>query len=298
MITCNLMGGLGNQIFQIFATISYAFKVKEQFRFLNVQTLGDGYTTLRYTFWDSFFKNFKPLLLNHDQFPNNMNIIKERSFKYNELPVNNTNINNTNVNNTNINNTNINIILSGYFQSYKYFKPYYKTICNLIGLEKMKDELLFKCGLKPETFKNLISLHFRIGDYVKASHCHPILTSNYYKNCLNYYKSLYPENNYIILYFCEDDDIETVTNSINELKVLFPEYVFLRGDNTLVDWEQMLLMSLCRHNIIANSTFSWWGAYFNSNEDKIVCYPSVWFGKIVNNDTSDLCPDSWIKISV
>ena len=53
-------------------------------------------------------------------------------------------------------------------------------------------------------------------------------------------------------------------------------------------------MSLCSHNIIDNISFSWWGAYFNGNKDKIVCYPSVWFGpKLANKDTSDLCPDSW-----
>ena len=60
------------------------------------------------------------------------------------------------------------------------------------------------------------------------------------------------------------------------------------------DWEEMLAMSLCNHNIIANSTFSWWGAYFNSNEDKIVCYPSVWFGpELKNNNTVDLFPEEW-----
>ena len=57
----------------------------------------------------------------------------------------------------------------------------------------------------------------------------------------------------------------------------------------------MLYMSLCRHNIIANSSFSWWGAYFNSNKEKIVCYPSVWFGN--NMDTRDLCPETWIKMN-
>jgi hypothetical protein len=85
---------------------------------------------------------------------------------------------------------------------------------------------------------------------------------------------------------------------INKLQTDFPEYVFIRGQNTLADWEQLLLMSCCQHNIIANSSFSWWAAYFNLNTEKIVCYPSVWFGPNANLDTKDLCPDKWVKINI
>jgi hypothetical protein len=103
---------------------------------------------------------------------------------------------------------------------------------------------------------------------------------------------------YNILYFCENDDIDDVMLTVNKLENEFPEYTFIRADNTLEDWEQMLFMSCCHHNIIANSSFSWWGAYFNTQTDKIVCYPSVWFGEIANNNTKDLCPTDWNKINV
>ena len=78
----------------------------------------------------------------------------------------------------------------------------------------------------------------------------------------------------------------------------FPKHTFIRGKNILEDWEQMLLMSCCHHNIIANSSFSWWSAYFNFHPDKTVCYPSVWFSDSANIDTRDLCPSSWNKISI
>ena len=100
------------------------------------------------------------------------------------------------------------------------------------------------------------------------------------------------------MFFCEDADLDEVTVTISKLIHIFQDFTFRRVDNALEDWEQIILMSCCHHNIIANSSFSWWGAYFNSSVDKIVCFPSVWFGSVANNDTVDLCPSEWIKIAV
>ena len=287
MITCNLMGGLGNQLFQIFATMSYAIDCKQPFKFLNVHKLGGGSTTIRYTFWDTLFYNLKPFLIK--EIPLNIEVIREKGFSYNALKI--------------CESSNKDIMLYGYFQSYKYFQDNYNMIIRLIGLETKKETLKKKLNLTNEYLKNTISIHFRIGDYKKIQQYHPLTTYEYYERALTYIQEINAINtqnttNFHIFYFCEDDDHEDVLKIINRLTRIFTDYSFTRGDNKLTDWEQMLFMSCCHHNIIANSSFSWWGAYFNSNKDKIVCYPSVWFGEIAGNDVKDLCPIYWRKINV
>ena len=101
-----------------------------------------------------------------------------------------------------------------------------------------------------------------------------------------------------VLYFCENDDIDDVMVTINKLKNKFSSFNFMRADNNLKDWQQLILMSLCHHNIIANSSFSWWAAYLNNWNDKIVCYPSIWFGTALTHNTIDLCPLEWTKINL
>lgn len=284
MITCNLMGGLGNQIFQIFATISCAINHRMQFKFLNVESLGGGFTTIRYTFWDKFFYKLKPFLIdNINIYPTN--VIREKDFTFNKLIIDE-------------NQYKEDIMLSGYFQSYKYFQENYQLICRLIGLQQMKDDLLLKVNLNDDLLQNTISMHFRIGDYKKLQHVHPVMTKDYYFRALNYIKSLDSTTNYTVLYFCEDDDIDDVIQTINYLKDKFIDYDFIRGKKELEDWEQMLLMSCCHHNIIANSSFSWWGAYLNSHKNKIVCYPSIWFGPSAPHNTNDLCPSEWFEVNI
>ena len=137
-------------------------------------------------------------------------------------------------------------------------------------------------------------MHFRIGDYKKCPNVYYIMKYEYYKNALLLIDSI--DNNGAnknVLYFCEEQDILEVNQIIDKLKQDFPKLSFTRASNEISDWEQMMIMSCCKNNIIANSTFSWWAALFNTNINKIVCYPETWIKKL---DTSDLFLPEWKKI--
>ena len=277
MMTCNLCGGLGNQLFQIFTTISYAIKSKNKFYFLDSETSPS--ITKRYTFWNSLLYKLKPFLV--EAVVQDSKIVKQPDFTFNEIEISELMDNN-------------NICLEGYFQSYKYFQSHYDTIYKMLDIDKQKKTILQLSNLE-----NTISLHFRLGDYKALQWCHPIMTYEYYK------KSIYciqDKDTTVrnVFFFCEEEDIETVMVTINLLINDFPGLFFTRASNYLTDWEQMLLMSCCSHNIIANSSFSWWGAYFNSNPNKIVCYPATWFGPTIpeGTKTQDMCPMEWNKVEV
>ena len=285
MITCNLMGGLGNQLFQIFAVISYAIKRNQDFQFINREKLGEHTNTIRYTYWHSFLSKLKNCLFN--EYPEFNFVFREEGYRYKVIP-------------SHLTHPNTDTMIFGYFQSYKYFQQNYKLICLILDIFEKRELVLQECVnknlIKIENLEKTISLHFRIGDYAKAPLCHPLMSYDYYKNSLSYILNnidYFPR----VLYFCEDQDFEIVNNIILKLKHDYPQIIFDRASNQLEDWKQLLLMSSCKHNIIANSTFSWWGAYFNSYEEKIVCYPSTWFGPaMTNHDTSDLFPPEWIQI--
>jgi len=291
MITCKLQGGLGNQLFQIFATISHSLKTGQSFFFLNQKQLGNGEngSTIRYTYWKTFLSSLTPCLKNIEQIPQQTVIVKESGFHFQEILT------------TNFAST----MLVGYFQSPKYFQKHYKFICRLIKLDIKKQ--IIKENLKSLiNFDKTISVHFRLGDYKNLSQIHPILPYTYYKNALAQIVS--EERDFIpeymsktVLYFCEDGDLETVNVTIEQLKTEYSnlnyKIDFIRAPSILEDWEQLIAMSLCRHNIIANSSFSWWGAYFNDSVSKIVCYPEQWFGLSVSHNTSDLFPDDWTVIA-
>ena len=276
MITCNLMGGLGNQLFQIFATISCAIDNKASFVFIDTDLLKIG-TTVRPTYWNSFLKNLKRFT--RKVFPRLTYIKEKTEFKYNDFEINKY--------------QGQDICLYGYFQSYKYFIKNYEFICSIINVKREKELLVSKTEFSIDFLSKATSIHFRLGDYKNLQHVYPLLTVEYYTNALSLLKTkgIYLEE---VLYFCEEPDLLDVIEIINELKTMFPEINFLRASNKLDDWEQMLLMSCCRNNIIANSTFSWWGAFFNTTYNKNICYPAKWIH--THHDVSELFLPEWNRI--
>jgi hypothetical protein len=289
MLTCKIQGGLGNQLFQIFTTLAMALRFNKPFFFLNNYQLGNGEngSTIRYTYWETFLSSLKPFLKNLKQIPE-LTIIKENSFKYENIEQNIYLQLSKKINNG--------IVLVGYFQSPLYFEKYKNMICKLIKLEEKKIAVKNKIQLQDDFLRCAISLHFRLGDYKKLQDFHPILSEKYYINCISYILSKQTNKNLKVLYFCEDEDFDEVEKTIKNLEIIFPLLNFTRCISILEDWEQLLLMSMCSNNIIANSTFSWWSAYLNNNPEKIVCYPDQWFGPRAGHDTSDLFPKDWIKI--
>jgi hypothetical protein len=276
-VTSKISGGLGNQLFQIFTVLNYSIKYNKTAIFRNIKELPCPGSTTRYTYWDSFLINLSHLLTNN--IPNSL-IYKERNHNYTPIPHHDQNIE-----------------LEGFFQCYKYFEENIDKIYEMVQLENIKNTIKNKYIHYFNSSNYKISMHFRLGDYKRLQDYHPIQPYAYYETAIKEILNLLQSNIYIdILYFCEKEDNDIVKNTIIKLQEVFPTINFIKIDDDIVDWEQMIIMSLCNSNIIANSSFSWWGAYLNNNKGKLITYPSLWFGKLLTKNVSNMFPLEWIKI--
>lgn len=181
-----------------------------------------------------------------------------------------------------------NCYLSGVWQSEKYFKDSESIIRKELTL---KDPLTTEARdwIQKMAESDSVSIHIRRGDYVnslKTNQFHGICSLEYYHNAIK----LISQKITSPVFFIFSDDIDWVKDNLN---IIYP--VFYVSGEMLPDHEELMIMSKCKHNIIANSSFSWWGAWLNENKTKIVIAPKKWFNtKTV--DTVDLIPSSWIKI--
>ena len=157
----------------------------------------------------------------------------------------------------------------------------------LFRFPKIKDKLLQKY-LNLIKNKNSVAIHIRRGDYLnnpKVRYVHGILKEDYYKKSISYLKKRVKNP----FFFIFSDDVELVKKTFfffNKEK-----FIFIDAKSSI---NALHLMSNCKHFIIANSTFSWWGAWLSKNKHKIICAPKKWLRAKIS--TPDIIPDSWVKI--
>ena len=177
--------------------------------------------------------------------------------------------------------------LSGYWQSEKYFRSFFSEI---------RRDFLFKQPLEGRNVEvakqisevNAISMHIRRGDYVNspvANQTHGVCTPNYYHEAISHLLERVVKPHIFIF----SDDIPWARKN---LKIDAP-CSFVDHNCGLESFNDMRLMSMCDHHIIANSSFSWWGAWLNQSETKIVVAPQEWFA--VDKNVSDLIPVNWVR---
>lgn len=185
------------------------------------------------------------------------------------------------------------VYVRGFFQSYKYFKGYEKLIREWFAFPIDSLDTLNKELIVTIENTNAIAIHIRRSDYVNDA-----TTQQYHGNCsLEYYLkaiSLLTASEKEFRLFFFSDDSEWVKEQFGDLP-----YAKQFVDHNMAEnsWKDMLLMSLCQHNIIANSSFSWWAAWLNANPNKKVIAPQKWFAKSeAEMNTSDLTPSEWIRL--
>lgn len=178
--------------------------------------------------------------------------------------------------------------IDGFFQTSFYADSIRKDLLIELSFPKVEDKGMHKY-LKIITEKNAVAVHIRRGDYLIGENKNifgGICTDSYYSKAFEFIRK--KEENPFFVFF--SDEIEYVKENYLMDNAI---YVDSREFELYKDWYDMYLMSKCKHNIIANSTFSWWGAWLNTNPKKVVVAPSKWINAEI---FVDLCPKKWIRI--
>ena len=255
------MGGLGNILFPL--AYCYDLSIERDLELvISYDHIGYVHTKAE-EYKKSFLKGFKTIT---PEDLKSFHIIKESDFTFsnNLLPLGK------------------DFFLHGYFQSEKYFKRNRKKVIDLVtsdvlNYSKAKDRYSKLVNQNQTT----TSIHIRRGNYLSLKEYHVSLTPDYY------YKAIEKVNPDKVLVFSDD---------LNFCKETFSgaEFIFINPEKDIQD---LYLMSMCDNNIIANSTFSWWGAWINQKEERKVIAPTKWFGpKNSNIETKDVIPEEWIKV--
>jgi hypothetical protein len=287
MIVTKLIGGLGNQMFQYAAGKALAEKHKSNLLLdLNAYDLepNNSYTTRKFEL-DVFNVTYKRAddsdisyflkdtgklkRLFARMFPSKQEkmVLNEIGHLYYE----------------DFMNCPANTYLNGFWQCEKYFLSVREILMKEFSMKAAVPENIQQYKAKIENC-NSVSLHVRRGDYVNlkaAIEFHGTCSLDYYENAFDFISS----DNDKLNVFVFSDDINWCKENIKLGNPIFVE------QNNGAEWD-LFLMSKCKHNIIANSSFSWWGAWLNDNPSKIVTLPPFWF-KNVRTESTGIAPFAW-----
>ena len=287
MVIVKIIGGLGNQMFQYAyakALEQKGYEVKIDISAFDTYKLHGGYQLDKYNidlqsttkeenskFYRNhfIFKILKKLGLNFSK------IVQEKSllFDYRLLEVDDDNY------------------LDGYCQSEKYFLDVRNVLLQQFQIKSEISIYMQEVASALLNTQNSVSLHIRRGDYVsnsQANNIHGTCNLDYYNDAVQYIKDKLQKVNLFVF----SDDIEWAKANLK-----YENIVFIEADSKRIPHEDIYLMSLCSHNIIANSSFSWWGAWLNQNDDKIVVAPKRWFADDeMQKHSKDIVCDSWVKL--
>jgi hypothetical protein len=276
MIYAQLLGGVGNISFIVATAYAVALDNHDEAVFSN--TLSSITRRKNEKWWfQTFFRKIKC-----GQPANKLIQWKEKNFNYSPIRY-----------------LHPGLRLHGYYQSPKYFNHRRQEILELFKDYKndINNSLELKLDLLPG---KKIALHIRRTDYIKLQHTHTVLPMSYYQNAVKTIKEKLGKEYEQYIYLVFSDDIEWCKKQ-QFLKQL-PDVHFISDSDPLtkgpVEIFQLYLMSMCEHNIIANSSFSWWGAYLNENPNQIVIAPKKWFNQGGPKNWNDIYCDNWIVCSL
>ena len=266
MISFNLLGRygrLGNQMFQYAALLSISRNSGTEFCIPRASELESSSDR-------SLFGVFDLGRARYRGYQKNVQIVMETSFSYDrDIHFN----------------CPKNADLKGYFQSEKYFRD----ISSIVREEfKFKNEVsAYAKKIRNRFSKPAISLHVRRGDYLQHQDIWPVCSIDYYSSAL----ALFPRDYHVLIF---SDDIAWCKSQ--ELFKEDKRFIFISGHPNYYD---LCIMKHCDHHIIANSSFSWWGAWLGGNPHKKIVAPRRWFGETGRKsqyDTSDLIPEEWVVL--
>lgn len=283
MIIIKLKGGLGNQMFQyaLGRNLSLIHNIPLKVDSSYLKNPNQSNRSLRIDNFNTILEEASSVEINSIVSPlqNILDIVRSKK---------RTVVEKSNTFNMNILSRNKGYFI-GHWNSEKYFKNNESIIREDFKLKNPFGEKAEIISKKIESATNSTGIHIRRGDYVsikKIADVHGLIPILYYENAMEKIAQKFPDAEFFIF----SDDIKWAEEN-------FPKKypVTFVSNPSILDYEELLLMSQCKHNIIANSTFSWWAAWLNINSNKTVIAPKKWFND-PSIDTTDLIPETWIKI--